>query len=105
MDYFDFARAAAEVILRKHFPDVAPGVSTIDCSAAPPGHTWWPGPVHIGKLEALLVRLGRKRQVWERTMGGLEPWHPREILERTASSPSGLCLCVIHGVGAATLNA
>ncbi|OLQ08079.1 hypothetical protein AK812_SmicGene8426 [Symbiodinium microadriaticum] len=84
----------------------------LDCSAYVSGEGWWPGVVDLRWLRRLTGRLARKRMAWQTLVDtGEEPWHEREVAERqwmkaSGSSPgsTGLCLCVMHGEGASTLQ-
>eukprot|EP00913_Durusdinium_trenchii_P019495 g18326.t1 len=73
---------------------------------------WWPGVLDLRWLRRLTSRLSRKRAAWQLLAEtGQEPWHEREVAEQrffaeaefNLDRPS-LCLCILHGEGAATLR-
>lgn len=77
----------------------------IDCRGAGPS---WPGRVPLMDFHRLHRRLARKAAAWQHIADfGTEPWHPREVAEARLGGRAarGLCLCLMHGEGAATLNA
>eukprot|EP00927_Polykrikos_kofoidii_P014068 TRINITY_DN16134_c0_g1_i1.p1 TRINITY_DN16134_c0_g1~~TRINITY_DN16134_c0_g1_i1.p1 ORF type:complete len:648 (+),score=83.12 TRINITY_DN16134_c0_g1_i1:83-2026(+) len=104
-------------------PEIEPGytqeLEVLDCqsvSATAPDKTW-PGILRLGVLDRLHIRLLRKdatrRSVALRTK---EHYHQREHEERAQWAAAAdttektkasrtFCLCMLHGEGAATLNA
>eukprot|EP00434_Breviolum_minutum_P003910 symbB.v1.2.003437.t1/scaffold195.1/size274553/8 len=91
-------------------------VDPADCqSFGPINDGWWPGILDLHALRRFTTRLARKRDAWQKLVEtGQEPWHPREVEEQAqhlneaeASRPRSapMCLCILHGEGAETLQA
>ena len=82
----------------------AAGGARLDCGSAPGA---WPGAPRLETFARLEARLARQWEARRQLEAGSEAWHPREVAERgrEAAGPRDLCLCVLHGEGAATVNA